>query len=115
MLCSRASRGVRVKLLDGFPSQRDLWSEGWEVPRQPGEEQNCLLDLHHVLFEAQSCKVKWPEPWGRRRAGRVLLERASLQVCSKPRLDFQQTEVGFELCWRMCNKQNVIIHKVETA
>lgn len=34
---SRAGSGVRVKL-DGFPSQRGLWSEGWEVPRQPGKE-----------------------------------------------------------------------------
>lgn len=84
MLCSHASSGVRVKLLGGFPSQRGMWSEGWEVPRQPGEEPNYLLDLHQVLFEAQSCKVKWPEPWGRHRAGWVLLEWASLQVCSKP-------------------------------
>lgn len=74
MLCSRASSGMRVKLLDGFPSQRGLCSGGWEVPRQPGKEQNCFLELHQVLFEAQSCKVKWPEPWGRCRAGWVLLE-----------------------------------------
>lgn len=84
MLHSRASSGARVKLLDGFPSQRGLWADGWEVPRQLGKEQNYLLDLQQVLFEAQSCKVKWPEPWGRHRAGWVLLEWASLQVCSKP-------------------------------
>lgn len=84
----------------GYPAE-GLWSEGWEVPRQPGKNQNCvqffLLDLHQVLFEAESCGIKWPGPCRRGKAGWVLLEWASLfSFRLTLNLIFQQTEVGFE-------------------
>lgn len=78
-LTSGVGGGVRVKLLAGFPS----WGvgSGPMAGRCPGshvQNQNCiqfsLLDLKLVLFEAQSCRIKWSKPQGRAMAGWVLLE-----------------------------------------
>lgn len=84
MLRSRVSSGVRVKRLVDFLAGGGCGLRAGKCPGSQKKNKNCLLDLHPVSLEAQSCRVKWPEPCGRRRAGWILLEWALLQVCSKP-------------------------------